>query len=139
MREGNRHDGIKRMRDVEQSILDDLRSLGDPLLVYAYLIECGKELSPMDARLKSDKTLVKECEVSTWFAVAEDENGGAGFHADSESLIVRGALALIQEVLEAGSVLNRGEYEWRLLEDPIFAKSFTQAQLRGLKFILSRL
>ena len=139
MREGNRHDGVRRMRDVEQSILDDLHSLGDPMLAYAYLIECGRHLPPMDGHLKSDETVVKECEVNTWFAIIEDEEGDERFIADSESLIVRGALSLIQEIIEAGTTSSRSEYEWGLLSDPVFTKSFSQAQLQGLRSILSRL
>lgn len=127
------------MRAVEESIIDDLRALDDPMLQCSYLIECGRSLPPMDGSFKNDDTLVKECEVDTWFAVVEASDGSRRLAADSSSLIVRGVLELIAEVLDAGSEGEWVQHEWRLLDEPAFARNFNQVQLRGLRAALSRL
>ena len=127
------------MAEVEASILDDLRRLGDPMLQCSYLIECGRALPPMDEALKVDENLVRECEVRTWFVVQPAKGGGAAFQADSDSLIVRGALALVAEVADAGSREEQAAHDWSLLSEPDFARNFTPTQLRGLKAALQRL
>lgn len=127
------------MQAVEESIIDDLRALDDPMLQCSYLIECGRSLPPMDESLKSDAALVKECEVDTWFAIVDAADGSRYLAADSSSLVVRGALELIAEVLDAGSAGEWASHEWRLLSEPAFAHSFNQVQLRGLAAALSRL
>lgn len=127
------------MQAVEESMIDDLRALDDPMLQCSYLIECGRSLPPMDESLKTGESLVKECEVDTWFAIVREPDGTRRLAADSSSLIVRGALALVTEVLDAGSGDEWVAHEWRLLSEPAFARNFNQVQLRGLRAVLSRL
>lgn len=140
---GRRSDGevkaVGAMDAVEESILQDLRRLDDPMLQCSYLIECGRALPLMDEELKTDENLVRECEVRTWFAVQALPDGSRRLAADSESLIVRGALALVAEVLEAGNPKEWASHEWRLLSEPDFARNLTATQQRGLASVLSRL
>ena len=65
---------------------------------YDYLIEKGQSLPDMPAELKEDEHLVKGCQSSVWFAT-ECREGRLYFQTDSDSLIVKGLAALLQELL----------------------------------------
>ena len=66
---------------------------------YDYLIEKGQSLPDLPDDLKSDEHLVKGCQSSVWF-VTECREGRLVFQTDSDSLIVKGLAALLQERLD---------------------------------------
>ncbi len=66
---------------------------------YKYLIELGKNLSPMDDGLKTEETLVRGCTSRVWL-FGERQKGCCGqenyyFIADSDAHIVRGLVAVV--------------------------------------------
>ncbi len=77
---------------------------------YQYIIELGEKLPPMPAELKTDATRVKRCQ-STVFMWPRRRPGTTDvleFLADSDADIVRGELALLQQLFSgqrAGDVL----------------------------------
>ena len=61
---------------------------------YAYLIDLGKALSPMEEALKTQASLVRGCTSRVWM-VAEEKDGRFYFTADSDAHIVRGLIAIL--------------------------------------------
>lgn len=66
---------------------------------YAYLIDLGRSLPPMDPALKTDDILVKGCTSRVWLMsmaqVNEDGQAHYTFMADSDAAIVKGLVALV--------------------------------------------
>jgi len=62
---------------------------------YRYLIDLGKNLPPMDARLKTGKNKVNGCVSQVWM-VAGFREGRLEFVADSDAHIVRGLIAILR-------------------------------------------
>jgi len=66
---------------------------------YAYLIDLGRSLPPMDPALKTDDILVKGCTSRVWLMsmaqVNEDGQAHYTFLADSDAAIVKGLVALV--------------------------------------------
>lgn len=66
---------------------------------YAYLIDLGRALPPMDPALKTDDILVKGCTSRVWLMsmaqVNEDGQAHYTFMADSDAAIVKGLVALV--------------------------------------------
>ena len=90
---------------------------------YDYLIEKGQSLPDMPADLKDNEHLVKGCQSSVWFAT-ECREGRLYFQTDSDSLIVKGLVAILHQLLngqpaEAFADLNLNLFEtlgfWRHL------------------------
>lgn len=125
------------MRDTELDILRDLEELGDDISQYTYLIQCAMECRPYSKEYRVDEYLVRDCQVNTWLRVAWD-GGICVFDADSESLIVRGALALLQELYDGRRAEKIRTYRCSLPDAPAFAKHFTRDQLIGLRSMLRR-
>lgn len=61
---------------------------------YKYIIDLGKELSPMDPAYKSDEHLVRGCQSQVWL-VEHKEGTRLFFDADSDAFIVKGLLGVV--------------------------------------------
>lgn len=127
-----------RMEEIESDILNDLAELSDPISRYTYLLSCAEDCDPLPEKYRQDEYLIPECQVHTWAAM-EWRNGISCFRADSESMIVRGALALLQEIYKDRSTAEVHAYRCHLLENKLFADHFTAEQRKGLNTILVQL
>ncbi len=65
---------------------------------YEYVIGLGKRLPPMQDSARDESHLIKGCQSQVWLD-AEKKDGLVIFHADSDSLITKGMIALFIEVL----------------------------------------
>lgn len=126
------------MQETEEDILRDLTELSDPISRYTYLIACASECRPMPGEEHLERYLIRECQMHTWVSVVWREES-LHMEVDSQSLIVKGALALLQEIYDNRSSQEVRGYRCRLLEEQIFAEHFTLDQIRGLRAILGRL
>ena len=86
------------IKEAQDSIVEDFCSVGDSFNRYTLLIELSKELPALDECYQTDDYLVKVCQSRVWLHVA-CENGNIQIHTSSDTLIIRGILALIVEVL----------------------------------------
>ena len=126
------------MQETEADILKDLEELGDTISQYSFLIACAGESGPFEESLRTEENLVKECQMKTWLSVYA-EDGILHFSADSESLIVKGALALLQEIYDERTLEEVKEYRCGLLDNDLFARHFHRDQLVGVKAIIGQL
>lgn len=85
-----------------EEIIDDIGFFDDWEERYKYIIDLGKELSPMDDSLHTDDRLVKGCQSSVWLEVKQDD-GRFCFLVDSDAVIVRGLLALMMAAFDQKS------------------------------------
>lgn len=68
---------------------------------YRFLIDLGKKLPSLPEKCKTDENRVHGCQSSVWLVAESEENGGektVDFLADSDSSIVRGLIAILQNV-----------------------------------------
>ena len=65
---------------------------------YAYIIELGKSLPPMDEADKNDETKVDGCMSQVWLKT-DFHDGILTFVADSDAFIVKGLIAVLQTIL----------------------------------------
>src|SRR5690606_10715665 len=82
------------IKDIEKDLSDDFSLLTNWEEKYEYLIELGMDMPPMKPELKVDENLVKGCQSSVWFDV-NCEDGNVVFEADSDSLVVKGMVAVL--------------------------------------------
>ena len=97
------------VQKIQKDLSDDFALLGNWEEKYEYLIEMGMDLPAMNPEKKVDRNLVKGCQSSVWFDV-DCQDGFMVFEADSDSLVVKGMVAVLyklfnhqlaKEVLEA--------------------------------------
>ena len=104
------HDGKGNKRIMGQekitseNLLENFTFLSDWEDRYGYLIELGKELSPMDEALKNENTLVRGCTSQVWMVQQGDGEQFFSFIADSDAHIVRGLIAILMIVYNKKSL-----------------------------------
>ena len=124
------------MQEIEQDIFNDLKELGDDISQYTYLLQCASECRDYPEEYRTEVYLVRDCQMKTWLRVAWEKEHCV-FDADSEALIVRGALALLQEIFDGRKIEEVKAYNCQLLEEKLFTKHFNRDQLKGLRAIVA--
>ena len=110
-------------QEIQKELSDDFSLLANWEEKYEYLIEMGMDMPAMKPENKVDENLVKGCQSSVWFDV-NCQDGMMVFEADSDSLVVKGMVAILyklfnhqpaKEVLEADLSLFEELGLWRHL------------------------
>ena len=85
------------IQEIQKDLSDDFSLLANWEDKYEYLIELGMDLPAMNPEKKVDGNLVKGCQSSVWFDV-NCQDGLMTFEADSDSLVVKGMVALLHKL-----------------------------------------
>ncbi|MBS0360035.1 MAG: SufE family protein [Proteobacteria bacterium] len=79
--------------------LEDLAAefevLGDWEERYRYVIDLGKDLSPLSDAERSDANKVRGCASQVWLVTEPQADGTLRFRGDSDAHIVRGLIAIV--------------------------------------------
>lgn len=126
------------MDEVQRSIQEDLTQLADPLSQMEYLLACARASQGIPPEERREENLVPSCQARTWLITGWDD-GLLRMQADSESFLVKGALALLCEVYDGRRREEIQAFTCHLLEDPGFTGRLTGEQRKGLASILERL
>ena len=86
------------IENIQQEIISEFSAFEDWMDKYAYLIELGNELKPLNEQYKTDQNLIKGCQSQVWLN-AEYKDGLLYFEGDSDALIVKGLVALLLRVV----------------------------------------
>ena len=81
-----------------QELLDDLSVFDNWTEKYEYIIDLGRGLPPMPEQYRKDENLIKGCQSRVWVGT-ELEDGKLLVHADSDSLITKGLIAIFIRLL----------------------------------------
>ena len=89
---------MKSIKEIQDEIIDDFNMFDNWMQKYEYLIDLGKELSPISKDKKVDNNLIKGCQSRVWLN-AENINEKIIFTADSDAIMTKGIIALLINVL----------------------------------------
>ncbi len=85
------------IEQIQKQIVDEFSGFTDWLEKYNYLIELGKELTPLPDEMKTDRNLIQGCQSRVWL-YAQFDNGLIDFKADSDAIITKGIVGLLIRV-----------------------------------------
>lgn len=88
----------KTISETEEEIIEEFSFFNEWNDKYEYIIELGKKLKGFPEDKHTDANKVRGCQSSVWLT-AESEDGVIVFRADSDSVIVKGLIALLIRVL----------------------------------------
>lgn len=86
------------MATIDQQLEDlsaEFELLGDWEERYKYVIDLGKELSPLTDAERSDVNKVRGCASQVWLVTEPQADGTLHFRGDSDAHIVRGLIAIL--------------------------------------------
>lgn len=84
--------------EIQQDVIDEFSDMEDWMDKYAYIIDLGNALPPIDVKYRTPENIIEGCQSRVWLN-AEYENGKIFFTADSDAIIVKGIISLLIKVL----------------------------------------
>lgn len=126
------------IREKEQRFIDDFNDIGDSFDQYAYLIELSCLLPPLAEELKTDENVVEGCQSTVWLDIHTD-GGVFKFASDSNTLIVKGVLYILQEILNGQPAAEVAAAKLTFLRDTAIMDTFESSRQKGLGYVIAKL
>ena len=89
---------METIKDIQAGIIEDFEMFDDWMQKYEYLIDLGKELTPIKEKYKTEDNLIKGCQSRVWLH-AEKQNEKIIYTADSDAIMTKGIVAILINVL----------------------------------------
>lgn len=86
------------INEIQDRIIAEFSDIDDWMDRYAYIIELGNALPPIDPAFKTPRYLIEGCQSRVWLN-AEMVDGHIHYTADSDAIIVKGIISMLIEVL----------------------------------------
>lgn len=90
-------------------LAENFELLGDWESRFAYLIDLGKGLPPMDSADQCEANKVRGCQAQVWMKFVPEADGQITIVADSDAFIVKGLIAILMMIYsgkKADEILN---------------------------------
>ena len=97
----------------QDEIIAEMSELDDWMDRYAYIIDLGNALPPIDEQYKTPQHLIEGCQSRVWLNAELTPEGKVEFTADSDAIIVKGIISMLVEVLSGHTpdeILNADLY-----------------------------
>ena len=101
--------------EIQEKIVADFEELGDSFDQYAYLIEISAAHEGLSDGDKTPERLVEGCQSRVWLKIST-EGGIFSFSSDSDTLIVKGVLELLQQMLNGQTCADVSRAEVTFLQ-----------------------
>ena len=102
---------MKTIQQTLEEISADFEILPDPKYKFVQLLDLGKQSSGLPSELKTEQNKIYGCMSQAWVVGKKQPNRTFVFQTDSEALIVKGLLRLLEMVLN-----NRMQEEIKIME-----------------------
>jgi cysteine desulfuration protein SufE len=90
----------KSVQEIQDQIISDFSMLDNNReYIYNYIIEIGKKLPDLAPEHKKDENLIKGCQSKVWLVAKMDNQERVIFEGDSDTIIVKGLVSLLIQVL----------------------------------------
>ena len=86
------------INETQEKVIEEFSVFDDWMDKYAYLIELGNDLLPLDEIYKNQNNLIEGCQSRVWLQ-ADYIDGKIRFLGESDAVIVKGIVALLIQVL----------------------------------------
>jgi cysteine desulfuration protein SufE len=126
------------IQKIQKDLSDDFALLSNWEEKYEYLIEMGMELPAMKPENKVDKNLVKGCQSSVWFDI-NCQDGLMVFEADSDSLVVKGMVAVLYKLFNNQPAKDVLEADLSFFEELGLWRHISSQRSNGLTAMVAHL
>ena len=126
------------IQEIQKEFSDDFSLLANWEEKYEYLIEMGMDMPAMKPENKVDENLVKGCQSSVWFDV-NCQDGMIVFEADSDSLVVKGMVAILYKLFNHQSARDVLEADLGLFEELGLWRHLSSQRSNGLTAMVAHL
>ena len=117
--------------EIQKEIVEEFSGFEDWMDKYAYLIEIGNEMTPIDAKYKIESNLIRGCQSRVWLH-QEFTDGRITFEAESDALIVKGLVALLLRIYSDRTPKEILESEPRFIDEIGLRQHLSPTRSNGL-------
>lgn len=89
---------MSTINDIQDEIIEEFEGFTDWMDRYAYIIDMGNAVPPLDERYKTADNIIEGCQSRVWLQ-ADYADGVITFQADSDAIIVKGIISMLLRVL----------------------------------------
>ncbi|HHU25708.1 MAG TPA: SufE family protein [Bacteroidales bacterium] len=128
---------MRTVDEIQQEIIDEFSLFSDWMDKYAYIIEQGNALEPLDEQYKTPENLIKGCQSRVWLQT-EYRDGRLFFSAESDALIVKGLLALVLRVFSGRTPDEIIETDLRFMKEIGLTEHLSPTRSNGLLSVIQQ-
>ncbi len=127
-----------KITEIENEIIDEFSFFNDWTDKYEYIIELGKKLNGYPEDKRTDEYIVKGCQSNVWLT-AEEHDGKIIYKADSDSVIVKGLIAMLTRVLSNQSPDDIINDKLEFIDKIGLRQHLAQTRANGLSAMLKQM
>lgn len=122
----------------EAAFISDFNELDDWFLQYEYLVELTALMEPLTAEEKNPVNKVAGCQSNIWL-VLEHDSDILKIRAHSDSLLIRGILAVLVALLNDRACAKILDYEMRFIECTTLKNQLSTDRFKGMALVLQHI
>ena len=126
------------IEETQQDIIDEFSDMEDWMDKYAYIIDLGNAVPPIDEKYRTPEHLIEGCQSRVWLN-AELEDGKVIFTADSDAIIVKGIISLLIKVLSGHTPDEILESDLHLIDAIGLAEHLSPTRSNGLAAMVKQM
>ena len=122
----------------QDEFIEDFNSLEDWMLQYECLLDLTADMQPLQEYEKCEANRISSCQANLWL-VLTFESGRIRVRSDSESLIVKGIVAVIVALFDDRTPEEICEAKITFLEDTPIRSQISTDRFNGMTGIISKI
>ncbi|MBD5177780.1 MAG: SufE family protein [Bacteroidales bacterium] len=127
------------IEESQRELIDQFADIDDWMDRYAYIIDMGNALEPMDDSLKTPDRLIEGCQSRVWLDAQPDADGRLNFTADSDAIIVKGIISMLVEVLSGHTPDEILDADLHFINDIGLSEHLSPTRSNGLVAMLKQI
>lgn len=124
---------------IQEKIVSDFLEMGDGFDQYAYLIELSAMHPPLSPEDRSPERLVEGCQSHVWLKIDIGDDGTFRFSSDSDTLIVKGVLSLLEECFCGQRCEDVAQAHITFLQRTDIMETFGSDRQKGIGYVIRAL
>ena len=122
------------------ALADEFELLGDWEERYRYVIDLGRELSPLADAERNEANKVRGCASQVWLVTEPQSDGSLQFRGDSDAHIVRGLIAVLLRLYSSRAPAEILAFDARAAFDKLgLAGALSAQRSNGLASMVARI
>jgi cysteine desulfuration protein SufE len=126
------------IEETEKEITGEFELFDEWTEKYHYIIEIGQKLPPLNEKYKTDENKIKGCQSNVWLH-AYGKDGRVFFDADSDSVFVKGEIALLIRVLSGQKPEDVVKTELKFIDDIGLRQHIAVTRANGLASMIKQM
>ena len=129
---------MRTIKEIQTEIIEDFTIFDNWMQKYEYIIDLGKELSPIKNKYKTEENLIKGCQSRVWLH-AEYTKGKIIYTADSDAIMTKGIVAILINVLSGQSPSEISNAKLDFLNDIGLKEQLSPTRANGLVSMIKQM